>query len=79
MSETVAIRIDHESTSLHVPVSSATSTSYRWNNGSVIVVPFEAPQVPNLTTMRAMREACAGDLPRFSTIAALMADLDEGD
>ncbi|GAB6845431.1 DNA-damage-inducible protein J [Methylorubrum rhodinum] len=41
-------------------------------------LPFE-PLVPNETTVAAMREARAGDLPRFGGVEALMADLDADD
>lgn len=41
-------------------------------------LPFE-PLVPNETTIAAMREARAGDLPRFGSVEALMADLDADD
>ena len=37
-------------------------------------LPFE-PLIPNETTIAAMKEAKAGGLPRFSNVAALMADL----
>ncbi|MDR1277025.1 MAG: type II toxin-antitoxin system RelB/DinJ family antitoxin [Candidatus Accumulibacter sp.] len=38
------------------------------------VLPFE-PLVPNETTLAAMREARAGNLKRFDSVEALMADL----
>ncbi|MFY9289384.1 MAG: type II toxin-antitoxin system RelB/DinJ family antitoxin [Methylorubrum rhodinum] len=41
-------------------------------------LPFE-PLVPNETTVTAMREARASDLPRFGGVEALMADLDADD
>lgn len=41
-------------------------------------LPFE-PLVPNEVTIAAMREARAGGLPRFDSVAALMADLDAED
>lgn len=41
-------------------------------------LPFD-PLIPNATTIAAMREARAGCGPRFSTIDALMADLDAND
>ncbi len=37
-------------------------------------LPFE-PLVPNETTIAAMREARAGNLKRFNSVEALMADL----
>jgi DNA-damage-inducible protein J len=41
-------------------------------------LPFE-PLIPNETTIAAMREARAGNLPRFNSIEALMADLHADD
>jgi DNA-damage-inducible protein J len=41
-------------------------------------LPFE-PLVPNAATIAAMREARAGKLPAFTSVAALMADLHEDD
>ncbi len=41
-------------------------------------LPFE-PLVPNAATIEAMREARRGDLPRFKTVDALLADLNAGD
>lgn len=41
-------------------------------------LPFE-PLIPNETTIAAMREARAGNLPRFDSIEALMADLHADD
>jgi DNA-damage-inducible protein J len=37
-------------------------------------LPFE-PLIPNETTIRAMREARKGKLPRFDSVDALMTDL----
>jgi DNA-damage-inducible protein J len=41
-------------------------------------LPFE-PLVPNPETIKAMREARAGGLPRFKTAADLLKDLNAGD
>jgi len=41
-------------------------------------LPFE-PLVPNPETIKAMREARAGGLPRFKTPADLLKDLNAGD
>jgi DNA-damage-inducible protein J len=41
-------------------------------------LPFD-PLVPNAETIAAMQEARQGDLPRFDSIDALMADLNAGD
>lgn len=41
-------------------------------------VPFELFR-PNETTLAAVREARAGGLKRFSSVAELMADIDEDD
>lgn len=41
-------------------------------------LPFE-PLIPNETTIAAMREARAGNLPRFDSIEGLMADLHADD
>ena len=41
-------------------------------------LPFE-PLVPNAKTIEAMREARRGGLPRFKTVAALLADLNARD
>ncbi len=41
-------------------------------------LPFE-PLVPNAETIKAMREARGGGLPRFKTVEALLADLNAGD
>jgi len=41
-------------------------------------LPFE-PLVPNAKTIAAMKEARKGGLPRFKTVEALLADLNEGD
>ena len=41
-------------------------------------LPFE-PLVPNAETIAAMSEARSGGLPSFTSIEALMADLDAGD
>lgn len=40
-------------------------------------LPFE-PLVPNEVTIAAMREARSGGLPRFNSVAELMADLHAG-
>ena len=42
------------------------------------VLPFE-PLIPNATTIKAMKEARKGKLPRFATVNDLMADLREAD
>jgi DNA-damage-inducible protein J len=41
-------------------------------------LPFE-PLVPNAETIAAMKEARRGGLPRFTTVDALLRDLNEGD
>ena len=41
-------------------------------------LPFD-PLIPNATTMTAMKEARAGNLPRANSIAELMADLNADD
>lgn len=41
-------------------------------------LPFE-PLVPNATTIAAMKEARARGMPRFASVAALMADLNADD
>ena len=41
-------------------------------------LPFE-PLTPNAETIEAMREAHRGGLPRFKTVAALLADLNARD
>jgi len=41
-------------------------------------LPFE-PLVPNATTIAAMKEAREGGLPRFTSVKALMDDLNAGD
>ena len=41
-------------------------------------LPFE-PLIPNATTIKAMKEARKGKLPRFATVNDLMADLREAD
>ncbi len=41
-------------------------------------LPFE-PLVPNAETIEAMKQARKGDLPRFQTVEALLADLNAGD
>src|SRR5262245_31174442 len=41
-------------------------------------LPFE-PLVPNAETVAAMREARAGELPRFKDVDALIKDLNAGD
>ena len=41
-------------------------------------LPFE-PLVPNAETIAAMKEARKGRSPRFKTVDALLADLNEGD
>ena len=41
-------------------------------------LPFE-PLIPNAETIAAMREARRGGLPRFKSVNALLADLNEGD
>lgn len=41
-------------------------------------LPFD-PLIPNATTIVAMKEARAGNLPRANSIAELMADLNEDD
>lgn len=41
-------------------------------------LPFE-PLMPNEATIAAMRDARAGGLPRFNSVAALMADLNADD
>lgn len=41
-------------------------------------LPFE-PLIPNATTISAMKEARSGNLKRFSTVQALMDDLNAGD
>jgi DNA-damage-inducible protein J len=41
-------------------------------------LPFE-PLIPNATTIAAMKEARQGNLPRFSSVKALMDDLNAGD
>jgi DNA-damage-inducible protein J len=42
------------------------------------VLPFD-PLVPNAKTVAAMREARAGNLPAFNSVADLMADLNAPD
>lgn len=42
------------------------------------VLPFE-PLIPNETTIAAMREARAGNLPRVETVDELLAELHAGD
>ena len=41
-------------------------------------LPFD-PLIPNATTIAAMKEASAGNLPRANSIAELMADLNADD
>ena len=41
-------------------------------------LPFD-PLIPNATTIAAMKEARAGNLPKFDSVAALMADLHADD
>jgi DNA-damage-inducible protein J len=41
-------------------------------------LPFE-PLIPNETTIAAMREARAGNLPRVNTVAELLAELNADD
>ena len=41
-------------------------------------LPFE-PLIPNAATIKAMKEARKGKLPRFATVNDLMADLREAD
>ena len=41
-------------------------------------LPFD-PLIPNATTIAAMKEARAGKLPKFDSVAALMADLHADD
>jgi len=41
-------------------------------------LPFD-PLIPNATTIAAMKEARAGNLPQFDSIEALMADLHADD
>ena len=41
-------------------------------------LPFE-PLIPNAITIKAMKEARKGKLPRFATVNDLMADLREAD
>jgi len=41
-------------------------------------LPFD-PLIPNATTIAAMREARAGNLPKFDSVEALMADLHADD
>lgn len=41
-------------------------------------LPFE-PLIPNAETVAAMREARAGGLPRFQSVDALLANLNEDD
>jgi DNA-damage-inducible protein J len=41
-------------------------------------LPFD-PLIPNATTIAAMKEAHAGNLPRVNSIAELMADLNADD
>jgi len=41
-------------------------------------LPFD-PLVPNAETIAAMKEARRGGLPRFTSVEALMADLNAGD
>ena len=41
-------------------------------------LPFD-PLIPNETTIAAMKEARAGNLPKFDSIDALMADLNADD
>ena len=42
------------------------------------VLPFD-PLIPNPITIAAMKEACAGNLPRANSIVELMADLKADD
>jgi DNA-damage-inducible protein J len=41
-------------------------------------LPFD-PLIPNETTIAAMKEARTGNLPKFDSVAALMADLNADD
>lgn len=41
-------------------------------------LPFD-PLIPNATTIAAMKEARAGNLPKFDSVKALMADLHADD
>jgi len=41
-------------------------------------LPFE-PLIPNASTIKAIKEARKGKLPRFATVDALMADLNAAD
>jgi DNA-damage-inducible protein J len=42
------------------------------------VLPFD-PLIPNATTIAAMKEARAGNLPKFDSVESLMADLHADD